>query len=163
MDFSIREYNNTASDRQALVACMEKLQDHVASVDPLKRFRRLPEFGLVYTDWLLRVIRGQNGVIYFSENSGKVIGCAAGFIHEPEPKEVAEGTTRYGRVQELYVDSAHRGHGIGQALMKKCEEYFRRNGCAFVYVEVFAPNKSAHDFYHTCGYEDRDINLMKKL
>ncbi|MDO8594103.1 MAG: GNAT family N-acetyltransferase [bacterium] len=168
MDFSIREYKET--DRAELVRCMEELQDYVASVDPHGQVTRKPEFGELYTVWLLDLIRETNGVIYFAclrrqaEVDGKIVGCVAGILRDQEPREIAAGSAaRYGRVQELYVDSTHRGGGVGKALMEKCEDYFRTNGCTVAYVEVFAPNKNAYEFYRASGYTDIDINLMKKL
>lgn len=161
MEFSIREYKE--SDREALVECMEKLQEYIAGVDPLKRVLRKPGFGEVYTVWLLNLIAEGNGVIYLAEKGGKIVGCVAGTVSVPAPHEIAGGVSTYGRVHELYVDSDCRGEGIGKALMDKCEDYFRKNGCDVALVEVFEPNKNAHEFYHSCGYADRDINLMKRL
>ncbi len=168
MDIVIREYRE--ADREALRDCMEKLQDYIVSVDPLKRVRRAPEFGEEYTKWLLELIHGKNGIIYFAylrgqtEKEGKVIGCCAGIMSPQAPHDVAAVVpSKHGRVQELYVDSKYRGEGVGKALMEKIEEYFRKNGCDTVMLEVFAPNKSAYAFYQSCGYLDRDINMMKKL
>ena len=162
MNFELREY--TTNDRKELVRCMEELQDYIVSVDALKRVRRALEFGEVYTKWLLGVIAKENGIIYFAEQDGKVVGCVAGMLPPQSLAEQAGGIpSEYGRVQELYVDEKYRGQGIGQALMKKMEEYFRGKGCDIVYVDVFAPNKNAYEFYRECGYADRDINLMKRL
>lgn len=143
---------------------MERLHDHIVNVDPLKRVIRAPEFGELYTRWLLELIRENDGVIYFAEKDGKVIGCSAGFIPSQSPHEVAGGVpSKYGRVQEMYVDERYRGEGIGKLLMEKLESYFREKQCDVSLVEVFASNKSAYEFYKICSYADRDINLMKKL
>ncbi len=162
MEFSIREYKD--SDRDALVKCMVELQEYVMSVDPRMLVQCKPEFGELYTVWLLNLLKENSGIVYFAEVNGKIIGCAAGIMPAHEPQETAGGgPIKYGRVQEMYVDANYRGAGVGKVLMEKTEEYFRKSGCDTVYVEVFAPNKSAHEFYKICGYADRDINLMKKL
>ncbi len=162
MDFSIREYKE--GDREALKDCMEKLQEYIVGVDPLKMVRRAEEFGDEYTKWLLSLMKEENGSIYLAERNGTIIGCVAGMVPLQAPHDIAGMVPyKYGRVQELYVDEEFRGAGVGQALMQKMEEHFRANGCNVVYVEVFAPNTNAHEFYRSCGYADRDVNLMKKL
>src|SRR3989344_9501815 len=160
MEFSIREYKD--SDREVLVDCMERLQDYVIAVDPLRLVSRAPEFGELYTAWLLGIMKEQDGIIYFAEKEGRVIGCGAGMLPPQSLSEQAGGVpSKNGRVQELYVDAEFRGEGVGQALMQKMEDYFRKMGCDVAVVEVFAPNKNAHTFYKTNGYDERDINLMK--
>lgn len=163
MEYTIREYKKDG-DRSTFVACMEKLQDCIVEVDTEKRVMRRPEFGELYTNWVLDVVEKNQGVIYFAEKGDEIVGCIAGFIHTQGPVDVAQSVpSKAGRVQELYVDANYRGHGVGKMLMEKCEAYFRTNGCDVVAVEVFAPNKNAYAFYRACGYIDRDINLMKRL
>ena len=162
MPFSIRKYNET--DRPELLRLMEELQDYVTGVDPLKRVERREGFGEAYTEWLLGVIAEADGVIYLAERDGKIVGCSAGIMPKQPLHDVLAGVpSKFGRVQEMYVDEKFRGEGIGKVLIEKCEVYFKQNGCDVALVEVFAPNKSAYEFYRACGYADRDINLMKKL
>ena len=143
---------------------MERLQDYIVSVDPLKRVLREPRFGELYTNWLLEVMREQKGIIYFAEAEGKIVGCVSGMLPPPSLHEQAGGIpSKHGRVQELYVDDKYRERGIGRALMKKMEDYFHKNGCDAVCVEVFAPNENAQEFYKSCGYFERDISLMKRI
>ena len=37
-------------NKQVLVQLMEELQDYLVQIDPLKRLRRLPEYGGIYTE-----------------------------------------------------------------------------------------------------------------
>ena len=37
-------------NKQVLVQLMEELQDYLVQIDPLKRLRRLPEYGEIYTE-----------------------------------------------------------------------------------------------------------------
>lgn len=47
--------------------------------------------------------------------------------------------------------------------MEAMEEYFREQECEFVRVSCFAPNTDAHRFYEKSGYEDRNIEMVKRL
>ena len=163
MQFTIRAY--TSDDKPALIHCMEGLQDYIVSVDTWKQTRRAPEYGEVYTAWLLDLVASHHGIIYLAEvENGVVVGCVVGILRVREPHDVL-GETDYktGRVQELYVAQNHRGSGVGTALMTEVERYFRSCGCGMAAVEVYEPNKSAHEFYRACGYREHDFNLMKKL
>jgi GNAT superfamily N-acetyltransferase len=144
---------------------MEGLQDYIVSVDTWKQTRRASGYGEAYTAWLLDLVAPHNGIIYLAEvENGVVVGCAAGILRMREPHDTL-GETEYktGRVQELYVDAAYRGLGVGKALMAETEKYFRSKGCGVAAVEVYEPNKTAHEFYRACGYREHDFNLMKRL
>ena len=161
MEFLIREYDE--KDRAELVRCLEEFQEYLVKVDTWKLTKKDIGFGEVYADWLLGYLPEIEGVLYLAEGDGKIVGLVAGGVRGLEAQERAGETVKSGRVHELYVDCDYRGQGIGKALMNKMEDYLRSKKCEVLYVEVFAPNKNAHEFYHACGYADHDINLMKKL
>lgn len=162
MNTQIRKYKN--SDKKALVKCLEDLVDYIIPLDPLKRCRRLPEFGKQYTDALLKKIEKQNGVIYIAEVNNKIVGCIVGIVQKQTEEELLECIpTRRGRILDLFVDQRLRKKRIGSMLMKKIEDYFGKKGCDIARVEAFLPNKAAHQFYKKLGFHDRDIDMMKEL
>jgi ribosomal protein S18 acetylase RimI-like enzyme len=162
MKVSIRKYR--PADRQELVRLMEILQDFLAGVDPLRRLRRLPEYGELYTEALLKKVGDHAGVIYLAEQGREVLGCIAGNVQEPSQEQRAGAiTARSGRILELVVIKKYRGNGIGSKLMSKMEDYFRLKGCDFVMVEVFVPNIPAHKFYRRLQYSDRVYDMLKQL
>ena len=54
MNITIREYQD--SDKDILQEMVEKLMDHVVSKDPIKRIRRMPQYGNVFANNLLETI-----------------------------------------------------------------------------------------------------------
>ena len=162
MKVIIQEYQS--ADRHELIKLMEILQDFVADIDPLHRLRRLPEYGEIYTEALLKKIRDHSGVIYVAKQGQEVLGCVAGDIEE-QSKEERAGTvrSRSGRILDLVIQERYRGQGIGSELMKKIEDYLRANGCDMVRVEVFVPNTAAHNFYQLMQYSDRVYDMVKQL
>jgi len=162
MKVIIQEYQ--PSDKPEIIKLMETLQDFIADIDPLHRHRRLPEYGELYTEGLLKKISDHAGVIYLARQGQEILGCIAGNIEE-QSKEERAGTvkSRSGRILVLIVQEKCRGKGVGSDLMKKIEDYFRLNGCDIVRVEVFVPNSSAHNFYNRMHYDDRVYDMVKQL
>jgi ribosomal protein S18 acetylase RimI-like enzyme len=112
----------------------------------------------------LEKVAKQNGAIFFAEANGKVVGCIVGVVERQTKDELLECVpTKRGIILELFVDSKHRRKGIGQMLMNKMEDYLQQAGCDIVRVEVFVPNKVAHEFYKKLNYHDRDIDMIKEL
>ena len=162
MNSTVRKYR--PSDQHALMKCLEGLCDYLIPLDPLKRIRRHPTWGKTYTRSLLDKINHHNGVIYVAECDRKIIGIIAGIIQKQSKLDLLEfAPTKFGRVLELFVDEKFRGKYVGRLLMEKMEEYFKSEGCDFVRIEVFQPNKLAHDFYKKRGYADRVIDMAKQL
>jgi PhnO protein len=55
-------------------------------------------------------------------------------------------------IQELYIDPSHRRQGLGRELMRKSEDFARKEGC--VLLEVAAQNRrtDTHLFYEQSGF-----------
>jgi GNAT superfamily N-acetyltransferase len=53
----------------------------------------------------------------------------------------------------LVVDEAHRGHGIGRALVEAMEEEARRRACELLYLTTSGRRDDAHAFYERVGLE----------
>lgn len=147
-----------------LVGLMEELQDYLVRIDPMRLRRRLPEYGELYIRNLLAKIKKNQGKIYVAESDKVFVGMVAGIIEKyTRSDEIEYIPHKTGRVLELVVSSDKRGQKIGTQLMKKMEEYFLTNKCSMVSVKVFEPNKSAYNFYHKLGYQDRFVDLLKKI
>jgi GNAT superfamily N-acetyltransferase len=57
------------------------------------------------------------------------------------------------KIGALAVDEAHRGRGVGRALVQAVEEEARRRGCALLFLTTAAGRDDAHDFYERVGFE----------
>lgn len=161
-EITIRPYKST--DYKILKSFMENLQDYLAGIDPMKSIIKPRKYGDVYTKDLLRQIKENNGIIYFAKYKNKPVACIAGTYKKPSKVEkLSNDIVMEGTVLDLYVEPEYRNKKIGRLLIKKLEEYFKKEGCTLSVVAVFYPNKNAHGFYKKGGYDERMYYMVKKI
>lgn len=70
-----------------------------------------------------------------------------------------------GFVEGWFVDAAHRGRGIGRALMQAAEDWARACGCAEMASDALIENQASQRAHQSLGFEvvDRCVNLRKAL
>lgn len=162
MNVTIRKYKPT--DKEAIENFFDDFSDYIASMDPLKRLRRLRGYGKKYLRITLRDVEKKNGAMYVAMEDNRVIGFVVGVIIKQKAIERYECIpTTTGRVAELFVQESQRGKSVGSLLMQKIEHYFKANNCNVVRIEVFEPNIHAHTFYQSHGYTDRLRDMIKKI
>jgi ribosomal protein S18 acetylase RimI-like enzyme len=138
--------------------------DYVASIDDLKRIRRMPEFGESFTQRTLQKVAENDGMIYVAELDSELVGVVVGTILEQSEEDQLEHVpSKFGEVLEIVVKAGYRDKGVGTMLMNRLEEYFKKNDCNISGVGVLAPNKDAHRLYNKLGYEDRSFYMTKDL
>lgn len=90
---------------------------------------------------------------------GEVIGCLQ--------LTVIPGISRLGatraQVEGVRVASAHRGAGIGEALMHEAIDRATRAGCALVQLTTDASRGDARRFYERLGFEATHVGLKLRL
>ena len=69
----------------------------------------------------------------------------------------------FAQVENLVVDSEHRGRGVGRALMAWCEETARAAGCYKVQLQSRNRRREAHRFYRREGYRASSVGFRKYL
>ncbi|HET7616596.1 MAG TPA: GNAT family N-acetyltransferase [Bacillales bacterium] len=84
------------------------------------------------------------------------------FVAEVEDQELAGWVHAHGRhlleapsfaeIGGLVVDNRQRRRGIGEKLMRKCEEWAERKGYREVRLRSAGHRKDAHEFYKKIGY-----------
>ncbi|HEX7240580.1 MAG TPA: GNAT family N-acetyltransferase [Longimicrobiaceae bacterium] len=93
-----------------------------------------------------------------AEADGVVVGFAGVFsgyaYHADEP---------YARVLALVVDPAHRGGGVGAALMAEAEAWARERGAAAVHLTAATHREGAHRFYRRMGYRETGTRFYRRL
>ena len=99
------------------------------------------------------------------------VNPAGVFVAEEETKVVGYISTRLdreaakGRIPNLAVDRAARGHGLGRRLIEHAVAYLRREGMAFVMIETMVNNPVGQHLYPSCGFVEagRQIHYAMKL
>jgi GNAT superfamily N-acetyltransferase len=64
-------------------------------------------------------------------------------------------------IDELFVDRAHRGHGLGAEALRIAEDIARKSGAHVLHLEVNRGNP-AIDLYRRHGFADHERYLLSK-
>ena len=112
----------------------------------------------------LEDVYNNNGKCYLAVNNNKAIGMIMGKIPKYEKYDYLDyKCPKRGIITELIVTKNIRSRGIGNLLMQKMEEYFKKENCEYVLVDVFAYNINAINFYKKMDYHSRMITNIKKI
>ncbi|MDQ0208765.1 GNAT family N-acetyltransferase [Alkalicoccobacillus murimartini] len=102
----------------------------------------------IATERLSMLIKAKSdGIFVYQSTEGKILGWA-----HVLGKHLIE--LEYAEIGGLVVDSQERRKGIGQQLMKKCEEWARKHGYSEIRLRSGGQRKEAHQFYNQIGYEN---------
>jgi GNAT superfamily N-acetyltransferase len=82
----------------------------------------------------------------------EVDGRAVGLAHL-QVTPALERDRPAARIGALVVDDAHRGHGLGRALVRALEDEARLRGCGLLFVTTSERRDDAHAFYERVGLE----------
>ena len=66
-------------------------------------------------------------------------------------------------VDEICVEKALRGHGIGTRMMEEVHALARAFGCTDLQLGVYPQNDDAVSFYQKCGFTIRSIDMQRKV
>ena len=103
------------------------------------------------TDWaevFASHLRSERGAVVVAERDGVVLGCATVSYNL---------AIRYGgeycELEELIVDEAGRGLGLGRILVQRTIEDARRRGCAEMGLYLVPTTEGNRGFYEKLGFE----------
>ncbi len=65
------------------------------------------------------------------------------------------------RIEDVVVDEAARGRGVGEALVKGCIEVARSRGVVIVELQSARSREAANRLYSRLGFELRDSNVYR--
>lgn len=112
----------------------------------------------------LEEVGNNEGKCYLALDDNKVIGLIMGYVRAYDEYDYLDyKCPRSGEISELIVSKNIRSNGVGQKLMNKMEEYFKSIGCEYIFIDVFAYNDKAINFYRKQGYHTRMLIDVKKI
>ncbi|MFZ2189208.1 MAG: GNAT family N-acetyltransferase [Candidatus Magasanikiibacteriota bacterium] len=162
MNLTIEKY--TIKNRISLMKLIDEFQDYLISIDDFKRLVKKSGFCTKYFANIIKISKLNNGVIYLAkDNNGLAIGYVVGIIKKENVVEslLHKNQEKIGRVIDLFVSENYRGQKVGYKLLNYIEKYFKTKKCDLIRIEVYAPNKKAHEFYKKCGYLNESIDVVK--
>lgn len=89
---------------------------------------------------------------------GEVVGMVGVFVGYGFTAEAP-----YARILSLVVDPAHRGGGVGAALMSAAEAWAREQGAGSIHLTTALHREGAHRFYRRVGYEQTGVRFYRRL
>ena len=141
-----------------------ELEEYILSIDKDELDQLHPDYRKKMASLDLKEVKHNNGKCYLAIENNKAIGLIMGCIFPYDKYDYLDyKCPKRGEIIELIVTAKTRSKGIGQALMNKMEEYFKSVGCEYVFIDVFAYNELAINFYNKQGYHTRGLIDIKKL
>lgn len=141
-----------------------ELEKYIISIDEDNLDRLHPEYRDKMAVLDLEEVKKNNGKCYLAVENEKAIGLIMGYVRTYDEYDYLDyKCPKSGEISELIISKEARGKGIGKQLMKKMENYFRSIDCEYVFLDVFAYNKNAVEFYKKEGYHSRMLIDVKRL
>lgn len=114
----------------------------------------------LYGKHVTKKIRARNYAIFVAEADGKVVGHVIARIDKGPPIYVHD---RKVYVDELVVEEAYRGKGVGKKLLKQAEEWGKKKGLSLFSLHVAIKNRNALSLYKKFGLKEHHITMNKKI
>ena len=149
----------TPADRVALEEQAQLLNLYEESFAADRRLDR--EGGREAVDDLYARVDETGGHLLVAEVNGAVVGHMALWF-DRMPPFAREELRDYGYIGDLFVRTAHRGRGIGAALVGEAERLARARGVRRILLGVLAGNP-AEAAYLKLGYRHYALEMIKEL
>ena len=141
-----------------------ELEEYILTIDKDDLDQLHQDYREKMTTLDLEEVKENNGKCFIAVENDKAIGVIMGIVSPYDEHDYLDyKCPKQGEITELIISKNVRSSGIGQQLMKTMEDYFRSINCEYVYIDVFAYNESAINFYRKQGYHTRMLVDIKKL
>ena len=102
------------------------------------------------------IVEDPNVTLLFAKDAGEVIGTATVVVY-PTPFWIKA------RIDEVVVDQAARGKGVGEALVRACLDIARVRGAQIAELQSARTEARvvAHRLYRRMGFEVRNSDLFR--
>ena len=148
------------SDREVLIELFLGLNVYE---EPFVGNRRLDRAGAIDSlAFAEKKVADTGGVKLVAEIDGSVVGHLF-LTWEKHGACVRDDEKDYGYVAELFVREAHRGKGIGRALLQEAERLTKAKGFGHMMLGVLHGNTVAERAYARFGFKPYAADLVKPI
>jgi len=113
-----------------------------------------------YASFLGARLNDRNAVILVAETKGETIGYAYGEI---EGYDYMSLRGPAGVLNDLIVDPAHRGRGLGRLLLDEIISRLKSRGVPRIVLSTAAKNKAAQRLFERSGFRPTMIEMTREL
>ena len=107
-------------------------------------------------DWVARLDRTAFGSVWKAPAAHEALWLVPQVAFARWARIPAAGEAELLRIA---VDPAHRGHGLGRALLEACQRELAEEGLVQLFLEVRPSNAAAIRLYRACGWEPCGLRL----
>jgi ribosomal protein S18 acetylase RimI-like enzyme len=125
-----------------IVAALRDLVPQLSSAPPPTR------------EWLGTLVATPGVQLLAARVGGRVVGTLT-LVTFPTP------TRRRAIIEDVVVDSAARGHGVGSALLREAERLAREAGVPWIDLTSRPVREAANRLYRSYGFELRETNAYR--
>jgi ribosomal protein S18 acetylase RimI-like enzyme len=113
-----------------------------------------PALPIPSLDHLAAVVADPATTLLIARDGAAIVGAAAVVVY-------VTPIWRKARIEDVVVDQAARGRGVGEALVKECIEVARRGGAGIVELQSARSREAANRLYPRLGFALRDSNVYR--
>lgn len=127
----------------------EELRESLARVLPQLSSSPPPD-----SDELARIVADPGSVVFVARLDGQIVGSLTLVLYR-----IPTGLKAW--IEDVVVDEAARGHGIGEQLNLAALDEARRHGAKAVSLTSRASREAANRLYQRIGFVARDTNVYR--
>ncbi|OFW98640.1 MAG: hypothetical protein A3E78_13735 [Alphaproteobacteria bacterium RIFCSPHIGHO2_12_FULL_63_12] len=109
---------------------------------------------------LAALIASPDAFVAIAEIGGDAIGC--GFARKT-PSRVYAKSAFHAYIGLMFVEPAHRGKSVSEAIIRVLTEWARDNGLSDIHLEVYPDNASAVRAYEKAGFAPYMMEMRREL
>ncbi len=113
-----------------------------------------PSLPIPGLDHLEAMVANPAVTLLVARDGPKIVGTAAVVVYTTPIWNKA-------RIEDVVVDEAARGRGVGEALVRRCVDVARERGAAIVELQSARSRAAANRLYPRLGFELRDSNVYR--
>jgi ribosomal protein S18 acetylase RimI-like enzyme len=125
-----------------------------------RRFLLVEGLEAGYEKWLGSIVDDPETALLVAESAGELIGYSVGRI---EPRDWVTLIDRHGALHEVWVVSAWRGYGIGQALVRAVCQELDGLGAPRVVLWCAWQNVAAQNLFEKVGFRRTMLEMTSEL
>ena len=148
-------------DRAVLIELLTLFQDDERTIHPNRR----PgvEVGDIALADIERDNAAHDGIILIAERGGEAVGFVACHDGHDDDILIYKDTRDHGYVSDIFVRHAHRGFGVGGALLDAAEDYLAKRGFTRIRLWVLVDNSHSRAIYEKRGYRGYEMIYEKDM
>ena len=127
--------------------------------DPLRFMPATPKTRDGYASWLGSQLESRSAIVLVAERDGDVLGYTYSTVEGPDWVSLRGPA---GVIQDIIVDPAHRGRGVGRQLLEATIAALEARRVPRVVLSTAARNEGAQRLFARAGFRETMIEMTRE-